>query len=192
MNLEIFTKDMKLTEALQAHAEKKLGRLDRYLPNIGQIRLDLSHEHSARQGSERPVAQLTVRSGRGTILRAEVKDQADMYAAIDVVIDKMYRQIERYKGKRRVRAGADSDVEDVALMEAEPLPITSDGEDEEQGTIVKRKHLELTPMNEQEAIDQMELLGHAFFLFYNADTAAVNVVYKRDNGGYGLLEPSVG
>jgi putative sigma-54 modulation protein len=192
VNLEIQTRNLKLSDRLQDYAEKKLNKLDRYLPKIAVVRLDLSQEHVKSRG-EMPAAQLTVRNERGTILRAEVKDQEDVFAAIDVVVDKMYRQIERYKGKRRNRTGADFDSIEPDLAAAEPSPIAYDGEDDaDQTTIIRRKQIELVPMSEQEAIDQLEMLGHSFFVFYNVESAAVNVVYKRQNSGYGLLEPSIG
>jgi putative sigma-54 modulation protein len=191
MNIEINAKDMKVSDRLQEYVEKKLGRLERYLPNIAHVRVDLTHEHSRRMG-EHPVAQLTIRNERGTILRAEVKDQPDMHTAIDVVVDRMYRLISRYKGKQRRRAGERFAEIDPELAAAELPPIELTEEDVDQGTIVRRKTINLIPMNEQEAVDQMELLGHAFFVFYNADTAQVNVVYRRESGDYGILEPKLG
>lgn len=191
MNLEIQTRNLKLSDRLQDYAEKKLNRLDRYLPKIAVVRLDLAQEHSKSRGDV-PSAQLTVRSEHGTLLRAEVKDQDDVFAAIDVVVDKMYRQIERYKGKRRNRTGADFDTMEPELAAAEPSPIELPDDDEEQALIIRRKQVELVPMSEQEAIDQLEMLGHTFFVFYNAETAAVNVVYKRQNSGYGLIQPAMG
>jgi putative sigma-54 modulation protein len=190
MNLEIQGRDMKITEKLQQHAERKLARLDRYLPQIAVVRLELSHQHNRTTG-EQAIAQLTIRSARGTILRTEVKDQPDMFAAIDMTVDKMYRQIERYKGKRRRHTGADFASAEPELADAEPSPIDFDSETElaDGSAIVKRKETPVSAMSEDEAIDQMEMLGHAFFLFYNISTASVNVVYKRSNGGYGLLQP---
>jgi putative sigma-54 modulation protein len=191
MNLEIHTRNLRLSDLVQSHAEKRLGRLDRYLPNITQVRLDLAMEHSKRTG-DHPVAQLTVRNQRGTLLRSEVKDQPDLIASIDAVVDKMFRQIERYKGKRKSRASlTDLPMIEAEFADLEPLPPAPE-DDLDTQVVVKRKQIELAPMNETEAIDQMELLGHTFFVFYNADVGAVNVVYRRENGGYGLLQPLVG
>jgi putative sigma-54 modulation protein len=102
----------------------------------------------------------------------------------------MYRQISRYKGKRRRRAGNRFETLEPELAAAEAVPIEQE-EAEETAEIVRRKQIELVPMTEEEAIDQMELLGHDFFVFYNANSGAVNVLYRREGGGYGLLEPSV-
>ncbi len=110
---------------------------------------------------------------------------------MDLVVDKMYRQISRYKDKRRRRAGKRFEALEPELAAAEPLPPeyeTGESEEDLHG-VVRRKTLEMTPMNEEEAIDQMELLGHDFFVFYNADTGTINVLYRREGGSYGLLQP---
>jgi putative sigma-54 modulation protein len=180
-----------VTERLRSYAEKKVGRLDRYLPYITDLSLELSQERH-RNGGDKAVAQLTVRDQRGTILRAEDKSQSDIFAAIDLVVDKIYRQISRYKGKKRRRAGERfADVE-PELAAAEEIPDFEDTEDSDLiAQIVRRKHIELVPMSEEEAIDQMELLGHDFFVFYNANTGTTNVLYRRKGGDYGLLEPVI-
>jgi putative sigma-54 modulation protein len=129
-----------------------------------------------RSANHRQIAQLTVRV-RGTILRAEERTN-DMFASIDAVLDKMYRQIARYKGKRQDRWHA----------AAEELPIEEPVE-ETVGEIVRVKRFEIRPMLAEEAIEQMELLGHRFYVFLNANDSAINVLYKRDDGNYGLLQP---
>jgi putative sigma-54 modulation protein len=190
MEIQIHTRNLDVSKRLREHVEKKLSRLDRYLPHIAEVRVDLAEEHQKR-GGNRSVAQLTVRNSRGTILRAEDKSQGDIFAAVDMVVDKMYRQISRYKGKRRRRAGDRFETLEPELAAAEAVPIDAEESDESTVEIVRRKHVEMIPMSEEEAIDQMELLGHTFFVFYNAESGAVNVLYRRDDGGYGLLEPTV-
>jgi putative sigma-54 modulation protein len=101
-----------------------------------------------------------------------------MFASIDAVLDKMYRQIARYKGKRQ----------DRWQTAAEVLPI-EEPEEELVGEIVRIKRFDVRPMAPEEAIEQMELLGHSFYIFLNADEDALNVVYRRDDGNYGLLQP---
>ncbi|MBE9507902.1 MAG: HPF/RaiA family ribosome-associated protein, partial [Chloroflexi bacterium] len=105
---------------------------------------------------------------------------SDMFASIDAVLDKMYRQIGRYKGKRQDRWHA----------VIEELPIEEPVE-EPEGEIVRVKRFEVLPMSPEEAIEQMELLGHRFYVFMNADEEAINVVYRRDDGNYGLLQPEL-
>src|SRR5258708_3938967 len=191
MQIQIHARNLSVTDHIQDYVEKKLSRLDHYLPQISEVRVELAHEHM-RKGGDRAIAQLTVRNGRGTILRAEDKKQTDIYAAVDMAVDKMYRQISRYKGKHRRRAGDRFAALEPDLAMAEAVPGEAEEEEEEEaGGIVRRKQGDLAPMNAQEAIDQMELLGHDFFVFYNADTGKINVLYRREGGDFGLLDPSV-
>jgi putative sigma-54 modulation protein len=168
---------MELTPRLSEYVERKVGKLDRYLPMVEDVRVELKVENT-RSADHRQVAQLTVRV-KGTLLRAEERTN-DMFASIDAVMDKMYRQIARYKGKR----------EDRWHAAADELPINEPPE-EQIGEIVRVKSFEVRPMPQEEAIEQMELLGHRFFVFLNADADAINVVYKRDDGDYGLLQPEL-
>jgi len=187
MDITINTHNVDLTARLQSHVEKKTGRLDRFMPDVSDVRIDLSTQNT-RSAVERQVAQITIRDNRGTILRAEERSN-DMFAAVDAVVDKLYRQIDRYRGKRRQgrRSGASTD----EMTPGEPLPVDEDfdfDEGEEQ-TIVRVKRFPLRPMLSDEAIEQMELLGHSFYVFFNVDEEAVNVIYKRHDGNYGLLQP---
>ncbi len=177
MEVSIFARNMEVTPRLREYVEQKVEKLDRYLPSIDEARIDLTVENT-RSAAHRQVAQLTVRA-RGTILRAEERTQ-DMFASIDAVLDKMYRQIARYKGKRRDRLHA----------AVETLPVEEFVE-ETEGEIVRIKRFDVRPMVPEEAIDQMELLGHSFYIFLNMDEDAINVVYKRDDGNYGLLQPGL-
>jgi putative sigma-54 modulation protein len=190
MELKIQARNVDVTSRLQEHVEKKVSRLDRYLPNIQEVRVDLAIERR-KQGLDQCIAQLTVRNTRGVILRSEEKRQPDVYAALDVALDKMYRQIERYKGKRKRRGGGKYAESEVELEAVEPVPIEPLDEEDEKVAIVRRKQVSLIPMSEDEAIDQMELLGHNFFIFYNAETAKIGVLYRREDGNYGVLEPDV-
>ena len=184
MDISITTHNMDLTDRLRNHVERKAGRLDRYMPNLTDVRVDLSSQNT-RNALQRQSAQITIRDGRGTILRAEERSN-DMFASVDAVIDKLYRQIKRYRGKRRDhRRGGGHD----EVIMGEPLPFEEEDEVDEESTIVRRKQFPLRPMLSDEAIEQMELLGHNFFVFFNADEEAVNVVYRRDDGNYGLLQP---
>jgi len=192
MELKIHARNVDLTPRLQEHVEKKVNKLDRYMPNIQDVRVDLAIERR-KQGVDQAIAQLTLRNTRGVILRSEDKKQPDIYAALDVALDKMYRQIYRYKGKRK-RRGSRYAPQDAELAVMEPLPgetVAEEEEEEEKTAIVRRKEVPLVPMTEEEAIDQMELLGHNFFIFYNAETARIGVLYRREDGNYGVLEPVV-
>ncbi len=187
MNLIIQTHNVELTDWLRQYVEKKIGRLERYLPDIDEIRVEL-REESTRSASDRAVAQVTVRSRR-TILRAEERT-GDMFASIDAVADKLERRIRRFKGKRarnHKRAVAEVNTFEEALA-----PVAELVEEEiPEAAIVRRKRFEVYPMDAMEAIEQMELLGHDFFVFLNAETGQINVLYRRRTGDYGLIEPVI-
>ena len=182
MELTIKGKNVEITDRLGDYVEKKIGKLDRYLPSISEAWVELTTE-GARAAEDRQVCQVTVRAN-GTILRAEVRSD-DMFTSIDAVLDKMYRQIARYKGKRKNRWRG-------AAIPIEPLPLEEEEDyDEETSAIVRTKRFRMIPMGPDEAIEQMELLGHDFFVFYNADDGQVNVIYRRKDGDYGLLQPEL-
>lgn len=182
MELIIHGHNLEITSRLNNYVEKKAERLDRYMPNLSNVTIDLSSE-STRSAVERYVAQITIRDDRGTILRAEERN-SDIFAAIDAVIDKLYRQIERYRGKRKKRMRGTQ--EDIDL--GEPLPFDEELL-ESESSIVRTKRFTLHPMSTEEAVDQMELLGHDFFVFFNAEEESINVVYRRHDGDYGLIQP---
>jgi putative sigma-54 modulation protein len=183
MRTNIFTKNLELTEAIRQYIQKKTSRLDRYLNDINEIRVDVSYSKTARASNDRHIAQITLH-GRGFILRAEERSD-DLYSAIDLVTDKVQRQIERYKGKRERGITSGKPIKEY-LSDVEGQESVR----EEDSPIVRRKKFKLTPMDELEAIEQMKQLGHEdFFIFYNLKSNAINVLYRRRDGTYGLIEP---
>jgi putative sigma-54 modulation protein len=179
MQLIVQGKNVEVSDWLRQYVEKKMGRLGRRLPGIHEARVELSVQNARNQG-DRHVVQVTLRSN-GTILRAEERS-ADMQTSIDTVLDKMVRQIDRYKGKRargRTRGGASA------------ARILAETDEAGIGKIVRTKRFPVTAMTPNEAADQMELLGHDFFIFYNGDAEELNVIYRRQDGNYGLLQPEI-
>ena len=188
MELSVNGRNMEVTTRLRNYVEKKTGKLDRYMPNLAEIHVDLT-ESNARNVVERQVAQITIRDNRGTILRAEERSN-DMFASVDAVVDKLYRQISRYRGKRRRKwRGGNGNSDEFVI--GEPLPFDEELNESEDPTIVRTKRFTMRPMSADEAVDQIELLGHDFFVFFNADEQAVNVLYKRRDNNYGLLQPDM-
>ena len=186
IDVDVYGRNLEVTERIEDYIEKKVGKLDRYLPDIDEARVDLAYSKSARNANDRQVAQITIQ-GRGFILRAEERAD-DIFAAIDSAVDKMQRRIERYKGKRQRGRGDGRTAADVA-----PYMIEDEETGELRPAIVRRKRFVLVPMTEVEALEQMMLLGHEdFFVFYNANTNSVNVLYRRRDGMYGLIEPEIG
>ncbi|MFQ3567220.1 MAG: ribosome-associated translation inhibitor RaiA [Aggregatilineales bacterium] len=192
MDVTIHGLNLKVTEGLEAYARKKLDRLDRYLPNITDIRVELSEEHT-RRGENLARAQITVRHKRGAILRAEERVNGDIEAALALAVDNMYRRIERFKGKRsrKGRERFTATVEELSIAEALPetSPAAEEPIEEPELPVKRRKQVIVTPMTEEEAVEQMELLGHTFFMFLNGATGTINVIYKRRAGDYGILIP---
>jgi putative sigma-54 modulation protein len=193
MDVIIQGHNLRVSDALESYTRKKMDKLDRYLPNIYDVRIDLSSERTKR-GEDLAIAQITIRHSRGAILRAEERSPGDINAAINSAVEKMYRRIQRFKGKR-IRKGRErftatleelNAAEQIPDMEVfEDIPETEEAERE----IVRRKEVPVVAMNEAEAIEQLELLGHSFFVFFNDATGGVNVLYKRTSGGYGVIVP---
>jgi putative sigma-54 modulation protein len=177
---------MRLTDNTRDYVEKKAAKLERYLQEIEEVRIELSHAKSARSALDRQVAQITVH-GKGFILRSEERAD-DIHAAFDTALDKIQRQIDRYKGKHYHGRG---DGRSAAEVAEEELPVDETGE--LLPLIGRRKKFIILPMTEDEAVEQMRLLGHDnFFVFFNAEQNAIQVLYRRRNGTYGLIEPVIG
>jgi putative sigma-54 modulation protein len=177
MELNITAKNIELTATVRQLIENKLGKLGRHLPDIREYKVEISREKT-RASQEHFVVQATIDS-HGTLLRG-VERGEDLPAAIKKVAAVIDRQIERYKGKLYEKGRGSSPKEE---LEEEPPPA---------GRVVKVKRFALKPMSPAEAIDQMELLGHDFFLFFNADSEELNLLYRRHDGDYGLIEPELG
>lgn len=189
MTLEvgINVRNMELTDRLQDYVLKKAGKLDKYLDLLEEAQVDLTYAESARSAQDRQVAQITVR-GKGVLLRAEERTD-DIFASFDLSIDKITRQIRRYKGRRWKGRGDGRSAADVAP----DVPTVEDIVPEPEQKIIRRKRFLLTPMDENEAIEQMELIGHEdFFIFLNAETGRINVLYRRRDDTLGLIEPEIG
>ncbi len=187
VDVEIFGHNMEVNDTLEAYITKKASKLDRYLGEIDLVKVDLDHIKSAREATDRFVAQITVR-GRKALQRTEERSD-EIMAAFDKSIDKMQRQLERYKGKHYRGRGDGRSTADVAPgMEEETSPEVM----EELAVISRRKTFALIPMSEADALEQMKLLGHDnFFIFLNIETRMVNVLYRRRDDTYGLIETKV-
>jgi len=174
MNIIVRGKNIDVTDALREYVEKKVGRLEKLLDHIREAQVSLS----AVKG--RHIVEVTLYIN-GITMRGE-EETNDMYASIDLVTDKLERQIRKYKTKinRKLRAGGHEVVD---------TPFDADDVEENKPKIVRTKRFAFKPLPVEEAIMQMNLLGHNFFVFTNAETEKVNVVYQRRNGDYGLIEP---
>ena len=176
--MEIFVRGdkIKVTKAIQDYAQEKLGRIEKYLGDSNNVRATVMvNVKGHNQKVEVTIPLKTV------ILRAE-ETRDDLYAAIDVVVDKLERQIRKNKTKLQSKKMKENFSKDFMLESIEKI------DEENEDKIVKRKKIEVKPMSEEEAILQMELLEHQFYIFRDADTNNVAVVYKRNEGNYGIIE----
>ncbi|MCD6452735.1 MAG: ribosome-associated translation inhibitor RaiA [Dehalococcoidales bacterium] len=176
MELQITGKNMNIPPEVHNHIERKLGKLSRYLSPTISSKVEIAEEKT-RSPQQRFVVQVTVDSG-GILLRGEERG-ADLFTAVDKVAAVMYRQTERSKGKLHNRRKNNSSIRGELGKVASIQPT---------GKVVKVKQFALEPMSVDEAIYQMELLGHNFFLFLNNDTEKVNLLYCRKDTNYGLIE----
>ena len=172
---------MELSPAVRQYIERKLGKLSRHLPNITESKVEVAEEQT-KSPQQHFVVQVTINSS-GTLLRSEERG-ADLFTAVDKVATVMNRQIERYKGKlyRKGRGNSFARGGFIKVVAEEQPP----------KKVVKVKRFIIKPMSVAEAIDQIELLGHDFFLFFNADSKSINLLYRRKDGNYGLIEPELG
>jgi putative sigma-54 modulation protein len=170
---EMVGRNLDITDAMRNYAEEKLARLDRFSPQIIDAKVVMSY----RQGAAEPArveVQLNIPNG---IIRAE-ENGVDSYAAIDKVVDKLERQVKRFKGRTLAKRSEEA----PSLVEPEEAPGVPE--------IVRVKRHVLRPMSAEDAAIQMEALGHTFFMFRDADTNDINVIYLRHDGDYGLLQPN--
>ena len=174
MKYNIRGNKIEVTEAINDYITSNLFKLEKYLDDNDEV--EAKALISAR-GKDQKV-EVTIWSGKYNIRAEEVNP--DLYAAIDLVVDKLERQFKKYRGKLTNKRS--NNKEEIPSIEIEEY-----FEDEEQ-TVVRRKEVYLKPIDEEEAITQMELLGHSFFVFKNVDTNNINVVYKRNDGDYGIIE----
>ena len=187
MEINIKGKNLEVPEDVIARINQKIGRLSRHLNNISEAKVELSLEQTKRQ-EQRVAVQVTIVSN-GTLLRAEER-ASDAVSAVDAVARTLDRQIERYKGRLYERGKT----EPSAVTIRKPSSLTGEAEEEIEpinGKVVRLKTFAMKPMSVDEAAEQMELLGHSFFFFLNQDTNQFNVVYKRTDGDYALIQPQM-
>jgi putative sigma-54 modulation protein len=180
VRLQVKGKNVEVSDSLKTYAQEKLGKLDKHLNEAARLELELAVEKNPSI-SENQIAEGTIWT-KGPVLRAR-ETSADMRASIDLLVEKLERQARRYRDKRRRGPGRTA-----ANHEPEEIPVVPD---EESPVIVKTKQFAVKPMSPEEAVLQLELIGHDFFVFQNGDTDDVNVVYRRRDGNYGLIEPQL-
>lgn len=192
MNLIINGRNIEVTDRIREYAEKRISKLERKLPTINEVRAELTRTDT-RSDADRFTYQITLWADKH-ILRAE-ESSGDIFASIDAVSDKLSRQVEKVEGRRkkkqRVSLAVETEAVMAAMAESTP-PDTDQYEDFQFGELLRRKQFKMESMSEEDALDQLELLGHDFYMFRNADTQDINVIYRRKDGNFGLIEPEMG
>jgi putative sigma-54 modulation protein len=178
MRLQVKGKNLDVSESIRLYAEQKFSKLDRQLHELTRVEIELAVEKNPSVAANQ-VAEATVWT-KGPVLRAR-EATGDMRASIDALTEKLLRQVKHYRDKRSRKAGRGS-------ANAGGVPTVVD---QTEPQIVKTKQFAVKPMTAEEAVLQLELVGHDFFVFQNSETGDVGVVYRRRNGGYGLIEPQV-
>ncbi|MCD6599898.1 MAG: ribosome-associated translation inhibitor RaiA [Dehalococcoidia bacterium] len=181
MKLRIVTKNVEISAAIREQTEKKIGKLSHYLPSIGEGKVEILKEN-ARLPQQRFSVQVTL-DIKGVLIRAQEKAE-DVRTAIDRVVEALANRIERYKSKLYDKGRGISLARQGITEETEYA--------ETSKKIVKNKRFLIKSMSQDEAINQMELLGHDFFLFVDSETGKFNLLYCRKDGNYGLIETGVG
>ena len=176
MKIIISGKKLELTDGIKNAIEEKIGKLERYLDLETQVKVTVSAKKSTQK------IEVTIIPISGPIIRAEDSEE-NLYAAIDVVHDKLKKQIRRYKNK----------LQDKHQSKDESIRFQMDDEFKNEGSdldivIERRKKFDMKPMSPEEAVLQMELIEHGFYMFRNIDSDEISIVYKREDGGYGLIE----
>lgn len=193
MQIVLKGKNFVISDRIRSYVEKKFDRLDRYLPDIDEARVEITQEKT-KSAKDRNIVQVTLKTD-GSILRAEDRSEA-IYTSIDAAVDKIHRQIVRYKGKRVDRWHGQTNKQQQQVQQEVILPeldaeILAAIAEEQERYIVRTKRFLVNPMTEEEAAEQMELLGHNFFVFFNANLGRINIIYRRNDNNYGLIDPEV-
>ena len=191
MELEIRGKNLALTDVARDQISRKLSRLGRRLPEISTAVVELARERSRSQRAP-VVAQVTLNID-GTVLRGEERG-SNAVAAVDAVIDVMDRRVERYKGKAYrsqvvKKSGRNASIRTEGAPAPSEAEVKEDAVSEAGGRVVRTKRFAIKPMTLEEAAFQMDLLGHDFFLFRDGETEEYNLLYRRRDGDYGLIQP---
>jgi putative sigma-54 modulation protein len=180
MRLHVKGKNVEVTDAIHDYAERKLGKLAPQLADLTHVELELAVERNPSI-ADNHVAEATIWT-KGPVLRAR-EASGDMKASIDLLVDKLERQVTRYRQKRR-HEHERHERANGAVAGAVSIP------SQEGVMIVKTKQFVLHGMSPEEAVEQLELIGHDFFVFRNDDSGEINVVYRRRDGDYGVIEPA--
>ncbi|MEM9907192.1 MAG: ribosome-associated translation inhibitor RaiA [Cyanobacteria bacterium P01_D01_bin.44] len=189
MRLVIQGRNLEITDAINDYVHQKIGKaIDHFENLMNEVDVNLSVPRNLR-GPSQQIAEVTVYAN-GHVIRAQEQHE-NLYASIDLVADKLTRQLKRYKDKRQRRTSP----KETQGGEFEATEMMRDSADWSARTpelppkVVRNKFFRMPPLSVQEALDNLQLVGHDFYMFQNAETGEINVIYERNHGGYGVLQP---
>ena len=189
MEIKIQARNLEITARAESYIQKKFDRLERHLSQISDAKIEV-YRSSARSQAKSVIAQMTLSTGKYTLRGQD--SGVNLFAAVDAVTDVVDRQIIRLKGKVYRSGQSGKAARSSGQPEIPPLDEIDQEREEAEvvvGQLVRTKRFSMTPMSIEDAILQMELLDHSFFLFFNTDTEEYAVAYRRNDGGYGVIEP---
>ena len=188
MRLTVHGKHLEVTDSIREHVNQKIGKAVSNFENlITKVDVDVSAPQGIR-GPSQQIAEVTTYVNGGTVVRAQEKHES-LYASIDLVSDKIARQLKKYKDRHQRRSHPKAELPDEATTELMPTDLTNERTPELPTEVVRNKFFAMPPMSVDEALHNLQMVGHDFYMFLNAETDEINVVYERNHGGFGLLQP---
>ena len=187
MKLVIHGKNIEITDAIREYVHQKIEKAVSHFQNItNQVDVHLSVARNPRI-STKQAAEVTIYAN-GIVIRAEESSES-LYASIDLVADKIARQLRKYKEKRQDHKTQPISTKEAVAPETVAADLIGDRTPELPEEVVRTKYFSMPPMTLEEAQEQLQLVGHDFYMFHNAETGEINVIYERNHGGYGVIQP---
>ncbi|WP_066380829.1 MULTISPECIES: ribosome hibernation-promoting factor, HPF/YfiA family [unclassified Anabaena] len=187
MKLVIHGKNIEITDAIREYVHQKIEKAVNHFQNItNEVDVHLSVARNPRI-NPRQAAEVTIYAN-GSVIRAEESSE-NLYASIDLVADKISRQLRKYKERRQDKKTQAQPTNEVIVTEPVVTDLIGDRTPELPEQVVRTKYFSMPPMTVAEALEQLQLVGHDFYMFRNAETGEINVVYERNHGGYGVIQP---
>ena len=190
MKLVIQGKNIEITDAIREYVHQKIEKAVNHFQNLtNEVDVHLSVARNPRINPKQ-TAEVTIYAN-GTVIRSEESSE-DLYASIDLVADKIARRLRKYKEKRQDKIQAPVKTAEVVGNVPVVSDLISDRSPQLPNEVVRTKYFAMPPMTLEEALEQLQLVGHDFYMFRNADTGEINVIYERNHGGYGVIQPRNG
>ncbi|WP_193195015.1 ribosome hibernation-promoting factor, HPF/YfiA family [Nostoc sp. MG11] len=187
MKLVIHGKNIEITEAIREYVHQKIEKAVNHFQNItNEVDVHLSVARNPRI-NPRQAAEVTIYAN-GSVIRAEESSE-NLYASIDLVADKIARQLRKYKERRQEQKTHAQPTNEVVVVESMVTDLIGDRTPELPNEVVRTKYFSMPPMTVAEALEQLQLVGHDFYMFRNSETGEINVIYERNHGGYGVIQP---